>query len=176
VALSPGAKRPHKNADGVLRALALVPAAERPLLVVTGYRTCHESGLRSLAEGLGLGNDLRLPDWLSTADLEGLYALADLVVLPSRYEGFGLPVLEAMQRGVPVVTANRASLPEVAGDAALLVDPEDPVAIADAIQRLLGDPALRERLVDAGLAQAACFSWERTADLTAESYRRALVP
>jgi glycosyltransferase involved in cell wall biosynthesis len=83
-------------------------------------------------------------------------------------------VLEAMQRGVPVVTSDRASLPEVAGDAALLADPDDPAAIAAAIRRLLGDGALRERLVSAGRAQAATFTWDRTAQLTAASYRRAL--
>ena len=82
-----------------------------------------------------------MPSWLSEADLEGLYALATAVVLPSLYEGFGLPVLEAMQRGVPVASRDRSSLPEVAGDAALLFDPEDVPAIRAALERLLGDPA-----------------------------------
>jgi glycosyltransferase involved in cell wall biosynthesis len=174
VALSPGAKRPHKNLAAVLDALARIPASERPVLVVSGYRTPYEDELRARAAALGLAGDVRFPEWLDAAALEGLYACADLVVLPSRYEGFGLPVLEAMQRGVPVVTSDRASLPEVAGDAALLADPDDPAAIAAAIRRLLGDGALRERLVSAGRAQAATFTWDRTAQLTAASYRRAL--
>jgi glycosyltransferase involved in cell wall biosynthesis len=176
IALSPGAKRPHKNLACVLDALASLPAGERPLLVVSGYRTPYEDELRARATALGLDGDVRFPAWLDPASLEGLYALATMVVLPSRYEGFGLPVLEAMQRGVPVITSDRASLPEVAGDAALLVDPDDPAAIAAAIGRLQGDGALRDGLVAAGHLQAARFTWDRTAELTAASYRRALGP
>jgi glycosyltransferase involved in cell wall biosynthesis len=174
VVLSPGAKRPHKNAAAVLGALARLPAETRPVLVVSGYPTSHEDELRAQAGRLGIGDDVVFTDWLPAADLEGLYALARLVVLPSRYEGFGFPVLEAMQRGVPVVTSARGSLPEVAGDAALLVDPDDVTGLAGAIDRALRDAALRERLIAAGHAQAARFSWERTAELTAASYRRTL--
>ena len=121
-----------------------------------------------------MADSLRLPGWLPQADVEGLYAFAALVAYPSLYEGFGLPVLEAMARGVPVVTSARSSLPEVAGDAALLVDPLRPDEIAAAIERVLGDGALRAQMRADGLAQAARFSWERTAALTVESYRRAL--
>lgn len=174
VVVSPGAKRPHKNAEGVLAALALIDPDARPVLVVTGYRTEYELVLRERAQALGLDADLRIPDWLSPADLEGLYEIASAMVLPSRYEGFGLPVLEAMVRGVPVVTSNRSSLPEVAGDAALLVDPGDPAAIARAMRLVLEDPGEAGRLRAAGLTRAAEFSWARTAELTAASYARAL--
>lgn len=174
IILSPGAKRPHKNASGILDALARIPAGDRPLLAVTGYHTPYEHELRTRAAGLGIADDLVMPDWLDARDLEGLYALARLVVFVSRYEGFGLPVLEAMVRGVPVVTSNRSSMPEVAGEAAVLVDPDDASAIASAIRELLGDAPRRERLAIAGRARAATFSWERTADLTVESYRLAL--
>jgi glycosyltransferase involved in cell wall biosynthesis len=95
------------------------------------------------------------------------------VAIPSLHEGFGLPVLEALQRGVPVACSDRSSLPEVAGDAALLFDPEDVGAIRTALARLLRDGALRAELAARGRAQAASFSWERTAELTAASYARA---
>jgi glycosyltransferase involved in cell wall biosynthesis len=100
--------------------------------------------------------------------------LAACVVFPSLYEGFGLPVLEAMIRGVPVACSDRSSLPEVAGDAALLFDPEDVPGIASAMERLVADSELADRLVRAGRARAAEFSWERTASQTLASYRRAL--
>jgi glycosyltransferase involved in cell wall biosynthesis len=174
VVLSPSAKRPHKNLARLLRALAAMGSEQRPLLVVPGYSTPHEDELRTLADQLGIADDLRLPAWIPAADLEGLYALATAVVFPSLYEGFGLPVLEAMARGVPVACSNRSSLPEVAGDAALLFDPEDVDAIRAATERLLTDGSLRERLRTAGREQAARFSWERTAQLTVACYGRAL--
>jgi len=172
--LSVSAKRPHKNLERLLQALAATPGEHRPLLVVPGYPTEYEAELRRRAVELGVAEDVRWPSWVSPADLEGLYAAAACLVFPSLYEGFGLPVLEAMARGVPVASSNRSSLPEVAGDAALLFDPEDPAAIARAMTRLLSDRELRERLGRAGRERAAAFTWERTAELTAASYARAL--
>jgi glycosyltransferase involved in cell wall biosynthesis len=174
VALSVSARRPHKNIARLLEALARVPRDRRPVLVVPGYPTPYEAELQARAAALGLTGDVVWPAWLDAADLEGLYAIATLVVFPSLYEGFGLPVLEAMARGVPVACSDRSSLPEVAGDAALLFDPEDTGAIQRAIERLLGDSALRERLARAGRDRAAGFTWERTAELTAAAYERAL--
>jgi glycosyltransferase involved in cell wall biosynthesis len=139
-----------------------------------GYPTPHESELRELANRLGVADFVRLPPWLSGPDMEGLYRAAACVCFPSLYEGFGLPVLEAMGRGVPVACSNRSSLPEVAGEAALLFDPEDDDAIRTALERLLGDEALAERLRSAGRSRAAGFTWERTAELTLAVYRRAL--
>ena len=176
VVLSVSAKRPHKNLMRTLEALAAIPAQRRPVLVLPGYPTPHEDELRDRARALGIGDDVVFLGWISAADLEGLYALASLVVFVSLYEGFGLPVLEAMQRGVPVVTSDRSSLPEVAGDAALTVDPQDVRAIAAAIERVLDDELLAARLRAAGRTQAARFSWERTAALTARCYVRALAP
>jgi glycosyltransferase involved in cell wall biosynthesis len=174
VVLSASAKRPHKNIARLLEALARVPLDRRPVLVVPGYPTPYEAELRTLAAALALHDDVVFPEWVDVAELEGLYALATCVVFPSLYEGFGLPVLEAMVRGVPVACSARSSLPEVAGDAALLFDPEDVAAIASAMERLLSDRPLAERLARAGRERAATFSWERTATLTVESYRRAL--
>ena len=112
--------------------------------------------------------------WISPEELEGLWALAEMFVFPSLYEGFGLPVLEAMARGVPVACSNASSLPEVAGEAALLFDPHDEAAIAGSLRALLEDQALRERLRAKGLAQVERFTWERTARATLHSYERAL--
>jgi glycosyltransferase involved in cell wall biosynthesis len=174
VILSASAKRPHKNLARLLRAVAAIPPERRPVLVIPGYPTPHEAELRDLAAELGLGGDVVFPAWVDVASLEGLYALATAVVFPSLYEGFGLPVLEAMGRGVPVATSDRSSLPEVAGDAALLFDPTDVDAIRAAIERLLGDAGERARLAAAGRERAATFTWERTAELTAAAYERAL--
>jgi glycosyltransferase involved in cell wall biosynthesis len=172
--LSLSAKRPHKNLPRLFRALSELDPAERPSLVVPGYPTPHEAELRELALTLGIADIVRMPGWLPGMDLEGLYRVAAGVVFPSLYEGFGLPVLEAMARGVPVACSNRSSLPEVAGDAALLFDPEDVEAIHTALKRLLRDARLADRLREAGRARAATFTWRRTAELTAASYEDAL--
>jgi glycosyltransferase involved in cell wall biosynthesis len=174
VLLSLSAKRPHKNLAGLLDALALIAPERRPVAVLPGYPTPHEAELRERARALGLDGDVRFLGWTSEADVEGLFALARCFAFPSFYEGFGLPVLEAMARGVPVACADRSSLPEVAGDAALLFDPSEPRSIAAAVERLLGDPELAARLVEAGRRRAAAYTWARTAELTIAAYERAL--
>jgi len=174
VLLSLSAKRPHKNLLALIGALARIPPEERPLLVLPGYPTAHEAELRAGAASEGVAADVRFPAWVSAEELEGLWELARAFVFPSLYEGFGLPVLEAMARGVPVACSNASSLPEVAGDAALLFDPRDESAIAEALHRLLDDSALCERLRTRGLARVTEFTWQRTARLTLESYRLAL--
>ncbi len=176
VLLSLSAKRPHKNLLALIDALARIPAERRPLLVLPGYPTWHEAELRERAAALGVLDDVRFENWVTGEELEGLWALADAFVFPSLYEGFGLPVLEAMHRGVPVACADASSLPEVAGDAALLFDPRDVAAIAASIERLLGDPALARSLRAKGLARVREFTWARTARLTLDSYARALSP
>jgi glycosyltransferase involved in cell wall biosynthesis len=172
VLLALSAKRPHKNLMALLEAFATLD--ERPVLVLAGYATAYEQTLRARADALGLDGDVRWLGWLDPGELEGLWAIASAFVFPSLYEGFGLPVLEAMARGVPVACSNASSLPEVAGDAALLFDPQDRRALAEAIQTLLAGGPQIERLRRAGLARAAHFTWERTAHGTLESYRRTL--
>jgi glycosyltransferase involved in cell wall biosynthesis len=174
IALSLSAKRPHKNLSALIDALALIEVERRPLLVLPGYSTTHEQELRERAAAAGVNEDVRFLGWLEDELVEGLWSIADVFVYPSLYEGFGLPVLEAMARGVPVACSNASSLPEVAGDAALLFDPNDVSAIAAALQRLLDRPAEAQRLRERGFAQARLFSWERTAKATLEVYRRAL--
>jgi glycosyltransferase involved in cell wall biosynthesis len=174
VLLSASAKRPHKNLLRLLDAHARIEAERRPTLVLPGYSTPHEAELIAHAARLGTSEHVRFPSWVDQPDLEGLYALATAFVFPSLYEGFGFPVLEAMRRGVPVACSNRSTLPEVAGDAALLFDPLDSKAIASAIRRLVGDRAVASDLAARGTRRAAGFSWERTAEATVASYRRAL--
>lgn len=174
VALSLSAKRPHKNLGALIGALALIPSERRPLLVLPGYPTDHEAQLREQARALNVQQDVRLVGWLATAEIEALWEIAEVFVYPSLYEGFGLPVLEAMARGVPVACSNASSLPEVAGEAALLFDPADERAIASAMERLLGERAQAGRLRELGLQRARTFTWERTARATLASYDRAL--
>ena len=128
VVLSLSAKRPHKNLLALIDALGRIPSEERPVLVLPGYPTAHEAELRERARARGLEDDVRFPAWVSAEELEGLWALARAFVFPSLYEGFGLPVLEAMARGVPVACSNASSLPEVAGRRGAAVRPAPGVA------------------------------------------------
>jgi glycosyltransferase involved in cell wall biosynthesis len=172
--LTVSAKRPHKNLLRLLDAWALIPKERRPVLALPGYPTPHERQLREHAEAVHVEADTRFLAWISAEELEGLYRLASCFVFPSLYEGFGLPVLEAMARGVPVACSGRGSLSEVVGDAALLFDPESPDAIAAAIEQVVGDPATAERLRQAGFEQARRFSWEAAARATLHTYELAL--
>ncbi|WP_263970717.1 glycosyltransferase family 4 protein [Leptolyngbya sp. KIOST-1] len=117
---------------------------------------------------------IRHLDYLSDAEVAYCYQNADVFAYPSLYEGFGLPVLEAMTLGCPVVTANTSSLPEVAGDAALMVDPTSVEELAEALGRVIGDRALRQTLIERGYQQADQFSWTRTAKSTLAAYRSLL--
>jgi glycosyltransferase involved in cell wall biosynthesis len=166
-------KRAHKNLAGLLRALALL-SEDSARLVLPGTPTPHEAELQRLAAELGVAHRVRFPGWLSDEELEGLYHLATCFVLPSFQEGFGLPVLEAMARDLPVACSNVSSLPEVAGDAALLFDPRDPKAIALALDRLLTEATLRDLMRVKGRERCRRFSWRATARATLESYRRAI--
>jgi glycosyltransferase involved in cell wall biosynthesis len=168
------AKRPHKNLLRLVGAIARIPAERRPVLALPGYRTAHEEELRARAAELGVAADVRLLGWVGREELEGLYAAASCFVFPSLIEGFGLPVLEAMARGVPVACSGRGSLAEVAGGAALEFDPESEEAIAAAIETLLSDPVEANRLRTAGLRRASRFTWAATAAGTMACYERTL--
>jgi glycosyltransferase involved in cell wall biosynthesis len=173
VVLAVGQKREHKNLAGLLGAVARMTHGDTAV-VLAGAPSDHEAELRALASELGLGDRAIFLGWADDADLNGLYDLAVAVAVPSFEEGFGLPVLEAMARGAAVVAADAWSLPEVAGDAAILFDPHDVDALAAALDRVAGDPAERARLSAAGRERAATFTWRRTAEGTLASYRRAL--
>lgn len=176
IVLNVGQKKPHRNLERLIRAMARVrEVAPDAVLVLPGPpNATAEQALRDLAAAHGLADAVVLPGYVEAADVEGLYAAADVFVLPSLVEGFGLPVLEAMARGVAVVCSDGGAPAEVAGDAALNVDPTSETSIADAVAAVLTDPALRQRLAAAGPARAAAFSWERCATETLDAYRRAL--
>lgn len=171
VVLCVAQKHPYKNLHRLIRAL---PDIDDAILVLPGFQTPHEQELWQLARELGVAERLRMPGWLSDATLAALYKLSSAFVLPSLVEGFGLPVLEAMLREVPVACSNASSLPEVAGDAALLFDPERQEEVTGAIRRLLDDPELARRLVARGRQRAATFTWQQTGAASLDGYRRAL--
>ena len=167
-ALYVGTNKPHKNLPRLVEAWALADPPET--LVVAGredprYPSAADLAAQSGARVLALGE-------VSAKDLPILYAAAQFFVFPSLYEGFGLPALEAMASGTPVVCADTSSLPEVAGDAALLADPRDVSSLGNAIARLSADAPLRADLRARGLARAAEHTWERTAAETVAVYER----
>jgi glycosyltransferase involved in cell wall biosynthesis len=173
IVLAVSALSAHKNLPPLIEAMAKV--AERTpgsVLVVPANSTPLQSELEQLARTSG--SSVVFPGWVSPADLEGLYRAAACFAFPSLREGFGLPVLEAMRRGVPVVCSNVSALPEVAGDAALLVDAHRPEELAAAISRVLEDRELAAQLGERGKARARSFSWKRAAEETLASYERAL--
>jgi len=173
VVLCPASNLPHKNLSSLVAALALFDPAVRPMLVLCGRGT-DAPALRELARASGVSDDVRGLGSVTAAELDGLYALAGCVALATLYEGFGLPVLEAMARRVPVACSDLPVLREVAGPAAIYFDPRAPADIATAIGRVLGDGALAARLRELGETRAAGFSWAAAAAATLESYRRAL--
>jgi glycosyltransferase involved in cell wall biosynthesis len=157
---------PAKNFGGILRAFARLRSRLPHKLVVAGEpRSDYEKEL-ALIDELGLREDVRFTGWVSQEELPALYSLADVFVFPSLYEGFGIPLLEAMACACPIVTASVGSPPEVTDGAAVLVDPRDVEAIAEAVLRVVSEPALRARLVERGLERAHAFTWERCARQT----------
>jgi glycosyltransferase involved in cell wall biosynthesis len=174
IVLTVSAKRPHKNLERLFEAFLRIATEDQPALVVPGYPTFHEPALRERAKALGAGGRIRFTGWLDDDLLDGLYRAASCFVFPSLAEGFGLPVLDALVRGTPTACSNASSLPEVAGDAVLYFDPMDVGEMTRAIERVLTDAALRQRLRRAGRERARMFTWERTAQATLASYDRAL--
>ncbi len=172
--LSVGTVEPRKNLVRLMEALAtLRDSGSCCQLVHAGPAGWMSDDLQPAIDGLGLQDAVRFLGRVPIEDLVALYNAADAFIYPSLYEGFGLPVVEAMACGCPVVTSNTTSLPEVGGQAAILVDPCRPDAIAHAVQRVLTEPDLARRMREYGLAQAARFSWDRCAAETLNAYREA---
>ena len=177
-----GTIEPRKNLASLIKAFNQIRDEFPHKLVVAGARGwISEAEFVNLIEaGSALlsghhdpkfGNRVELPGFVEQRDLSALYCAADAFVFPSYYEGFGLPVLEAMACGCPVITANNSSLPEVGGDAAEYCDANDIDSISDAMRRVLSNGELREQMTERGFAQAAKFSWKKTAEQTAAVYR-----
>ena len=171
--LSLGSASPRKNVAGAIKAYASLPSelVATYQLVIVWTHGLWRAELARLVESLGLHKRVRFLARVSDTQLSALYRLSSLFVFPSLYEGFGFPPLEAMSCGTPVVASNTSSLPEVLGEAALLVDPQDTQAIARAIQRVLCDEPLRATLIARGDRQVARYSWERCARETLAVYR-----
>lgn len=169
-----GTLQPRKNLITLLRAWAtLKPETRLPLVVVGAHGWMYEP-IYEEARSLGVAGHVVFKGFVEPSELAFWYSAATMFVYPSLYEGFGMPVLEAMACGTPVITSNSSSLPEVAGDAGLIVEPLDVDALARAIDLLSNDGGYREKLARLGHAQAAQFSWARAARQTAEVYRQAV--
>jgi len=173
--LSLGTLQPRKNYIRLIRAFACArrsPALRDHQLAIVGGKGWLYEAIFAEVERLGLHDSVLFPGFVADADLPALYSAAALFVYPSLYEGFGLPVLEAMACGTPTVVSNASSLPEVAGDAALLVDPHDEAALAQALEQALSDDGLRARLVAQGFEQARRFTWAAAAGQLLGLYHR----
>jgi glycosyltransferase involved in cell wall biosynthesis len=174
--LSVGNLQPRKNLARLIRAYTHLRASGeefRYQLVIVGKRAWLYKHIFHEAHRSRYAGDVILTDYVPESDLPGLYSGATAFVYPSIFEGFGLPVVEAMACGTPVVTSNSSALPEVVGEAGLMVDPYDEEALAKAILRVVEDAQLRARLSEKSLLQAAKFSWRRTAELTLAVYQEA---
>jgi glycosyltransferase involved in cell wall biosynthesis len=172
-----GNVKPHKNLERLIRAFARVRGQEGNedlRLVLIGDDVSRYASLRRAADEAGVRQDVRFFGFVPHETLAALYRMATVFAFPSLYEGFGLPPLEAMACGTPVVTSRLSSLPEVVGDGALLVDPYSEDEIAHGIARLLDDQDLRARLVERGLERAATYSWERSVREIHSGYLKAL--
>jgi glycosyltransferase involved in cell wall biosynthesis len=169
-----GTREPRKNLRRLLEAFALLAdEPEAPDLVIAGRNGWLSEDLEGQAALLGIAPRVRFTGGVADEDLPAVYSGASAFVLPSIYEGFGLPTLEAMACQTPVIASTGGSLPEIVGDAALLVDPFDVAALGAAMRRIWREPALRQEMVERGRARARQFSWRRAAEETLDVYRRA---
>jgi glycosyltransferase involved in cell wall biosynthesis len=168
-----GTLEPRKDVPTLIRAFARLAGELPHRLVLAGMAGWGAGEVAGAVAASGVSDRILLAGYVPEADKPALFTGADVFVYPSRYEGFGLPVLEAMACGTPVVTTTGGSLPEVAGDAALLIEPGDVDTLAVSIGKLAGEAGERVALVQRGMVRAAGFTWNRCAALTAEAYRRA---
>lgn len=174
-----GSTKPYKNLDGALEAFSKLRKKymnpdNHIYLVIGGLRHFSSSDLERKARELGVENDFFNIGYISEEDLPPLYSLAEIFLFPSIWEGFGLPALEAMACGTPVVASNTSSLPEVIGEAGIMVDPKNTTSIAEALYRILNDKTLRDELSEKGIQQARKFSWRTAAVKLLETFKEAV--
>ncbi|HTY58927.1 MAG TPA: glycosyltransferase family 1 protein, partial [Bacteroidota bacterium] len=164
--LSVGSSLPHKNLERMIEAFASAAGSIPHAMVIVGPGISDDSRLAAAlrATNLEAGGRIRRLGFVPRKDLPSLYAASDAFVFPSLFEGFGIPAVEAMQSGCPVICSRATSLPEIVGDAGLLIDPEDTGGFASAMRSVCSDPTLRERLREKGKARSALFSWEQMAE------------
>ena len=168
-----GTLEPRKNLPRLIDAWSNLTDVDKPDLVLAGREGWKVAAIMDAVERSAQGNRIHFPGFVAQEDLPALMSAAHAFVWPSLFEGFGLPPLEAMACGTPVLTSNTSSLPEVVGDAALTVPPDRTEVITEELSTLADSEETRTRLREAGLQRAAEFTWERTARLTLESYRKA---
>jgi glycosyltransferase involved in cell wall biosynthesis len=171
-----GSLEPRKNIKGLLKAYSAIPVKLRKdfPLVIAGGKGWLNSDIPALVDGLDIKESVRFTGYIDGNDISAVYSGASVFAYPSLYEGFGLPILEAMSCGAPVITSNTSSMPEVAGDAALLVDPLNADELAFALETVLEKEDLRADMRKKGLARASQFSWDRCAHETLEVYRKVM--
>jgi glycosyltransferase involved in cell wall biosynthesis len=172
IILNVGAIQRRKNIVRLVEAFEHTPAEWK--LVLAGSLGFDSEAARDRIDRSPRKPDIQMLGYVSDSELEKLYQRASVFAFPSLDEGFGMPILDAMARGVPVLTSNVSAMPEVAGGAALLIDPTDVHSIADGLCQLIADPGLRQTLIRAGLAQATKFTWEESVEATWNIYRELL--
>ena len=174
--LSLGTLEPRKNFTGVMEGYALLKHEQKlpHRLVIAGGKGWLCEGIFETVRRLQLEDEITFAGFIEDKDLPALYSLADLFAFPTLYEGFGLPVLEAMACGTPVVTADNSCMPELVGDAAILIDARDTEGLAEAMGQVISDQELRDSLIEQGLARARLFTWPQAAQKLLEAYNRLL--
>lgn len=155
---------PHRNVAALIESFALLPASHKLVVVGTSHTRSYANYVQDCIKKFHLEARVSIISFVEESDMPALYACADILVFPSLMEGFGLPLVEAMKSGIPVVTSNISSMPEVIGDAGVLVDPQNPKSIAEGIMNIFNNGYLRAQLIARGKRRAKMFSWQKAAE------------
>jgi glycosyltransferase involved in cell wall biosynthesis len=166
---------PKKNIPNLIKSFFYLLQEQPDIeLVIGGKKSWYYEDIFQTVKKLGIENRVRFLNYVPSEDLPLLYNAAEIFVFPSLYEGFGLPPLEAMKCGTPVITSNVSSLPEVMGERGMMVDPDDPVALCEAMKKIILDRSFQEEQVKYSLERSRQFSWEKTAEMTLDVYEKVM--